>query len=611
MRRKIESKNYEFVVVGGGMSGICAAIAAARNGVHTALIHNRSVLGGNASSEIRIHISGASDSQKKPQLEEGGILHEIMLDNKAHNDWFSYPLWDLTLFTKVKTQTGLDLYLNTVMYDAFCSGNKITKICCYQETTEKHIEFTANLFADCTGNGSLGYFAGAEYMTGSESKSKYGEKHAPDIENNNRMGNSILFRAVDRGEPVKFTPPPFAKKLSETDLAFRVHSSVIPDYSQAEDPEEYRRVSSVSSASTEYGYWWVELCGDSVDIIDDYENIRDELYSYFYGVWDHIKNGGDHGAENYDLVWVGALPGMRESRRLLGDYVLNECDILDNQQFDDGVAYGGWGVDLHAPNGVKDTHLLPSQVWTFDGTYTIPYRCYYSKNIDNMFMAGRNISASKLGLASARVIGTCAVGGQAVGIAAAMCAKKKILPRMLNNHIDELRQEILKEDGFIPGAVNEDRADKARTAEFSASDFQDGHTADRVISGVSRDYGEKINSWKCDLKSDTWIQAHFKKPCSLSQIRITFDSNFNYPIRITMAPARQRQQRRGVPEELVKDFDIELIKDEKTVKTVKIRNNHQRLCVCDFDSVLCDGFKISIISTNGSRTVTVFEIRSY
>ncbi len=611
MKRKIETKNYEFVVCGAGMSGICAAIAAARNGVKTALIHNRSVLGGNASSEVRIHISGASDSQKKPQLEEGGILHEIMLDNKAHNDWFSYPLWDLTLFNKVKTQPGLDLYLNTVMYDAQSTDGIITKINCYQETTEKHITFTANLFADCTGNGTLGYFAGAEFMTGSESRSKYGEKHAPDKENNNRMGNSILFRAVDRGEPVKFTPPSFAKKLDESDLAYRVHSSVIPDYSQAEDPEEYKRVSSFSSAGTEYGYWWVELSGESEDIIDDYENIRDELYSYFYGVWDHIKNGGDHGAANYDLEWVGALPGMRESRRLVGDYVLNECDILENRLFDDGVAYGGWGVDLHAPNGIKDKHLLPSQVWTFDGTYTIPYRCYYSKNIKNLFMAGRNISASKLGLASARVIGTCAVGGHAVGIAAAMCTEKNILPRMLNEYTDLLRQRILKEDGFIPGLENKDKNDIARTAEFTASSYLKGHGPECVISGVSRDYGDNKNSWKCELSPNTWIKARLKKACKLSQIRLTFDSNFTFPIRMTMAPARQRQQRRGVPPELVCDFDILVLRDGKTVKTIKVRGNHQRLCVCDFDMTLCDGFEVRILSTNGCQTVTVFEIRAY
>lgn len=612
MIRKIEIKQYDFVVFGGGMSGICAALAAARNGAKTALIHNRSVLGGNASSEVRIHISGASDSQKKPELEESGILYELMLDNKAQNDWFSYPLWDAVLFNKVRFQQNLDLYMNTVMLDADCEQSLITRVRCFQETTEKHFVFEAPLFADCTGNGTLGYFVGAEFMTGSESRDKFGEPHAPEHENNNRMGNTILFRAVNRGESVKFTPPPFAKKLTEQDLHLRVHSSKLPDYSQAEDPEEYRRVSSVSSAGIEYGYWWLELTGDSEDITDDYEDIRDELYAYFYGVWDHIKNGGDHGAQNYDLEWVGALPGMRESRRLTGDYILNECDILNHRMFEDGVAYGGWGVDLHAPHGLKDRDLLPSQVWTFDGTYTIPYRCYYSKNIKNLFMAGRNISASKLGMASTRVIGTCAVGGQAVGSAAALCVQKGILPRELCGSVFELQQLILKDDGFIPGVRNEDKGDLARYAEFTASSHIADFLPQCVVSGVSREFGAGYHSWRCKMGSDgAWIHAHLAFPAELSQINVTFDSNFNYSVRVTMSPARQKQQRRGVPPELTRDFDIVLYRNEKIVKTVQVRGNHQRFCPCRFEKTLCDSFEIKIRATNGADTVCIFEIRAY
>ncbi len=612
MIRKLETKKYDFVVIGGGMSGICAALAAARNGAKTALIHNRSVLGGNASSEVRIHISGASDSQKKPELEESGILYELMLDNKAQNDWFSYPLWDAVLFNKVRFQQNLDLYMNTVMLDADCEQSLITRVRCFQETTEKHLVLEAPLFADCTGNGTLGYFVGAEFMTGSESRADFGELHAPEKTNNFRMGNTILFRAVNRGEPVKFTPPPFAKKLTEQDLHLRIHSSKLPDYSQAEDPEEYRRVSSVSSAGIEYGYWWLELTGDGEDIIEEYEDIRDELYAYFYGVWDHIKNGGDHGAQNYDLEWVGALPGMRESRRLRGDYILNECDILNHRMFEDSVAYGGWGVDLHAPHGLKDRDLLPSQVWTFDGTYTIPYRCYYSKNIKNLFMAGRNISASKLGMASTRVIGTCAVGGQAVGSAAALCVQKGILPRELCGSVFELQQLILKDDGFIPGVKNEDKGDLARYAEFTASSHIADFLPQCVISGVSREFGAGYHSWRCKMESyGAWIHARLAFPAELSQINVTFDSNFNYSVRVTMSPARQKQQRRGVPPELTRDFDIVLYNDEKIVKTVQVRNNHQRFCPCYFEKTLCDSFKIKIRATNGADTVCIFEIRAY
>lgn len=148
----------------------------------------------------------------------------------------------------------------------------------------------------------------------------------------------------------------------------------------------------------DYGYWWIELPGKTEDIIDEYEEIRDELVSCIYGVWDHLKNGGDHGAENYDLEWVGMLPGVRESRRLVGDYILNENDVLSNRVFEDAVAYGGWAMDIHTPGGLYDFDELPSRVVSFDGAYTIPYRSYCSRNIPNMMMAGRNISATKMAM---------------------------------------------------------------------------------------------------------------------------------------------------------------------------------------------------------------------
>lgn len=611
MARQTETRKYDVVVIGGGMSGITAALASARGGAKTALIQNRSVLGGNASSEIRIHISGASDSLKKPELEEGGILYELMLENKVNNTYFSYPRWDAVLFGKVRYQKGLDLFLDTVLYDAESSGRKIDRAFCYQATTEKHFLFEAPLFIDATGNGTLGFFAGAAWMRGSESRAEYGEPHAPLKPDQNRMGNSILFRAVNRGRPVAFNPPPFARKFSEDDLRLRVHSSNLPDFSQAPDPEDYKRVSAFSSAGIEYGYWWIELMGEGDDIIPEFETIREDLYACVYGIWDHIKNGGDHGAENYDLEWVGALPGMRESRRLRGDYILNERDILENRIFEDAVCYGGWGVDLHAPRGLLDTGLLPSRVWTYPGAYTIPYRCYYSANIDNLFMAGRNISASRLGMASARVIGTCALGGQAVGSAAALCIREGLPPRALGSRIGLLQQQLLKDDGFLPGFRNQDPADYAREARFSASSFAQGGEPEQVINGISRRYEGQENAWICEEAAGAWLRADFSRARTLRQIRLTFDTNFSYPIRITMAPARQRQQRPGVPPELVRDFDLIFLKDGAPVKTVPVRGNLRRLCVVDLEPVCCDCLEIRILATHGAKKVCIFEVRAY
>ena len=610
--KKIEHHQYDLVVVGGGMSGLCAAMAAARNGANTALIHARPVLGGNASGEIRIHISSASDGCRKPDLEETGILYELMLKNKARNPLYNYDLWDMTLFEAAKEQENLTVYLNTAMVDAEKEGDRITRIFCFQETTEKHLYFSAPLFLDATGNGTLGYFVDAEYRIGSESKDEFNEPHAPEQPDSFRMGNTILFRAIDVGHPVPFTPPSFAKKLTEEDLKFRVHSARhTVDYSQAEDPEDYKRVSATSSNCSDYGYWWLELMGDSDDIVSDYEEIRDELFAYFYGVWDHIKNGGDHGAENYELLWVGTLPGMRESRRLIGDYILNETDIWAHRQFEDAVCYGGWGVDRHIPDGMRDLAQLPSQVWNFDGTYTIPYRSYYSKNISNLFMAGRDISCSRLGLASTRIIGTCAIGGQVAGTAAALCHKYGCSPRELMAHITELQQQLLKDDLLIPGILNTDEKDLARTAQITASSTASGHAPEKVTDGISRHYEGICHSWKSQTAKDEQLTLRWEQKQTLSQLRLTFCTNFNYAIRCTMAPRRQAQQRVGVPPELVKDYTLRLFDGDRCVYERKVENNILRLNVLDFPPVECDRAELTFHTTNGAFEIEVFEIRAY
>lgn len=617
MKRTLErfkEESYEVVVVGGGMAGLCAAMSSARHGARTALVHARPVLGGNASSEIRIHISGACQSLKQPDYEETGLLYELMLENKAQNDFFNYSIWDMVLHQKAKEEKNLTLYLNTSMYDCETDGNRITAIDCFQETTEMRYKIKADIFVDATGNGTLGYYAGAEFRQGSESKAETGEPHAPEKANNERMGNTILMKAVNEGHPVKFTPPSFAKHLTEEQLRYRVHSKTMKvDSSMAPDPQEWLRLSAFSCAAVDYGYWWLELMGDGDDIIPDFESIRDDLMAYAYGIWDHIKNGGDHGAENYRLEWVGALPGMRESRRLMGDYILTESDILDHKIFDDAVCYGGWCVDLHAPHGLLDFDLLPSDCHHFTGVYTIPYRSYYSKNIDNLMMAGRDISTTKLGLASTRIIGCCAIGGQAVGTAAALCRKYNCDPRALAPHIKELQQLIMKDDGFLPGFRNEDKNDKALNAEFLASSNIKGGEPSNVSNGISRKLGASLNAWVSDGISENGetLIMKFSKPETIKQLRLTFDSDFRYPIRITMSANRQGQQRIGIPAELVKDYTVELVKAGKTVKTIEVKNNHQRLNVLDFEPTVCDSVRVNVRSTNGADRVTVYEVRAY
>ena len=617
---RFEECNYELIVVGGGMSGLCAAIAAARHGTKVALVHARPVLGGNASSEIRIHISGADQSLKQSDYAEGGLLYELMLDNKAVNPNFCYSIWDMVLFDAVKREKNLTVYFNTVMYDAKVEDDTVKTIYCVQETTEMRYALSAPLFVDATGNGTLGYYAGAQFRQGSESRHETNEPHAPEQANNDRMGNTIMLKAVDMGHPVPFTPPAFAKPLTEDMLKKRIHCVEMRDHidvSESPNPEEYKRTSMTSSACIDYGYWWLELMGDGEDIIPDYEKIRDDLMAYCYGLWDHIKNNKEgvheHHAENFALEWVGALPGMRESRRLMGDYMLSECDILAHRVFDDAVAYGGWCVDLHAPHGLLDFDRLPSDCNFYQGVYSIPYRCYYSKNIKNLFMAGRDISTTKLGLASTRIIGCCAIGGEAVGIAASLCTKYGCNPRELTPHIRELQQEILKDDGFLPGYTNQDDRDLARKATFTATSAKKGGEPSKVISGVTRKLGEETNAWISDGigQSGETLTMALESPSVLSELRLTFYSDFAYPIRVTMAPNRQKQQRPGVPAELVKDYTVTFKKDGKTVHTIAVKDNHQRHNILTFPPVECDTVDFTFYTTNGHKDVWVYEVRAY
>ncbi|MHC1693107.1 MAG: FAD-dependent oxidoreductase [Sphaerochaetaceae bacterium] len=608
-------KSFELVVVGGGMAGLCAAIEAARDGVKVALINSRPVLGGNASSEIRVHISGADQSLKQSDYAESGLLYELMLENKARNENFSYSVWDMILYEAATQEKNLTLFMNTVMYDCQIDGNTIKSVMCVQETTEMRYCISAPLFVDATGNGTLGYYAGAEYRQGSESKAETGELDAPKLANNERLGNTIMYKAVDMGHPVKFTPPSFAKKYTEHDLRYRMHCNTQKvDFSGAKDAAENERTGGVSSRGNDYGFFWIELSGDKEDIITESEDIRDDLLGALYGVWDHIKNGGDHGAENLALEWVGAFPGTRESRRLVGDYLLDETDILENRDFDDVVAYGGWCVDLHAPHGLLDTDILPSgECRYFKGVYGIPYRCYYSKNINNLFLAGRDISATKLGFASTRIIGTCAVGGQAVGVAAALCGKYGVLPRALAPHIHEVQQILLKHDAFIPNCVNQDSDDYALKAAFTASSCIAGGEPQRVVDGISRRIGSHMHGWISDGISPDGekLVMTLGGPKMITQMRYTFDASFGNPIRVTMSPNRQAQQRIGVPIELVRDFNIVFKLDGKVVDTISVRDNHQRVCVVDVEPTECDCVELDVLATNGDGKVVVFEVRAY
>lgn len=624
-KKNVDEKNivnlsYDVIIVGGGLSGMCAAIGSARNGAKTAIIHDRSVLGGCASSETRMHISGASCHWGKKNALETGIIMELQLDNKRVNDSFCYSIWDSVLWSKTRYTDNLDMYLNTSMYDVKSTGEEIEYIMCYQMSTETTYKLTAHTYIDSTGHGTLGYMAGARYRIGTEDKYEFNESLAGETRNGNTMGNTLMFCARDTGNPVKFIKPEWAYSFDEEDLEHRPHGDIIvyhdgdsvvtlpkdADYSDFTELVEKYDVNS--------GYWWIELGGDWDDIIAQAEDIRDELYKCLYGVWDHIKNYADHGAENYELTWVSAVPGIRESRRLIGDYMLNQNDIYSLREFEDAVAFGGWPMDEHTAAGLRAKGEIPSRVYSFEGLFSIPYRCYYSKNISNLMMAGRNISCTTLGMSSTRVMGTCAVGGQAVGIAAAMAAKYSCTPRDIGkSYIRELQQQLLKDDCYIPGIVNQDENDLARKSIITATSELKGYEAKNVINGITRSFDNASNLWESDGIAESGEELCFKlaEEQNIKQARFIFDPNLSEEKCISISHAFIQKQLKGVPSELVKDFEVEVKKAGEVVYKTQINENHDRLVVVDLPDVIGDTLVLRVLETNGYKNARVFEVRIY
>ncbi len=616
-----ERKHFDVLVIGGGMSGLCAAIASARQGAETALVQDRGVFGGNASSEMRMHISGASCHWGKKDAAETGILMELQLENKYLNDSYNYSIWDGVLWHAAKETEHLALFMNTSMSEVHSDGKHIESVECYQMTTETWMEISADVYIDATGNGTLGYMAGAEYKIGREGREEYQEKDAPDQPDGKTMGNTIYFVAEDRGHPVKFVKPAWAYTFDESDFKYRYHGDIVV-YHNADDvvvlkpDEDYENHSDelVEKYDVKSGYWWIELGGDWDDIIKQSEDIRYELFRTVYGVWDHIKNGGDHGAENYELVWVGHQGGMRESRRLMGNYVLKEQDILANRIFEDAVAYGGWPMDEHTAGGFRAKGQIPSVVRSFKGLYSIPYGCYCSNTIDNMMMAGRDISASKLAMGSTRVMGTCAVGGEAVGVAAANASMKKMTPAAYGKkYMKELQQKLLACDLYIMGQRNEDPSDQALKAEVTASSEKKGYEARNVISGVTRREGDQSNMWCSDGMQEQGEQLMLTLPAqhSVKEVRLVFDPDLSEERCISVSKAFIAKEPRGVAETLVKDYTVELLLHGQTVSSAEVKNNHQRRNTVCFDETECDCVRVTILSTNGCKDARVYEVRVY
>lgn len=541
--------NVDLCVVGGGLAGICAAIAAARGGARVALMHERPVLGGNASSEVRMWICGASGHNNR----ETGILEEINLENLYRNPYKNYSVWDSVLYGAVRNEPAIKLFLNCSCCKAETENNKIISITGWQMTTQEFIRMEASYFADCSGDSVLAPLSGAEFRIGRESAREFGEIISAVKPDRKTMGMSCLIQARKCSVSVTFKAPDWAKKLSADDMS-------------------HRRPNLESSGEN---FWYLELGGNR-DSIRDTEEVRDELVALAFGFWDYVKNSGEFDAGLWQLDFVGFLPGKRESRRMTGQYIMNQNDVASGGRFEDVAAYGGWPLDDHDPEGFYYSGPPCVQIPT-PSPYGIPYRCLYSVNIENLFFAGRNISMTHAAMSSARVMATCALLGQAAGTAAAIANNFACTPdEVYRRHLDELKQTLLYNDCMLPynSRILSDLTQNASLLSGSNGDVD-----------ALRDGNDRENGFLCG-KGD-YIEYSFEKPEYVREARIVFDSDLD---RITLpgdAVERGHSMRANIkpdspvmhmPKTLCRSFSVETAgEDSGSTEYISVTDNRKRL----------------------------------
>lgn len=582
-------ESYEVAVIGGGAAGICAAVSAARLGRKVVLIQDRPVLGGNASSEMRVHLNGVNRLKTGLAERETGIIEEMLLHNRFENPQESFPVWDHVLYDFVIREPNITLMLNTQGIEAIMKGDRIAKIRCWQLTTETEYLISAPYFIDCSGDGLIAASAGAKYRTGREGKKEFDETFAPDEPDGWQMGASLLMSAKDMGKPVPYRAPSWAIKFD------------------AENAHKRRKFDAYHE-----GIWWVEVGSDD-DIIADQEINRHKLMGYLHGVWDYIKNSGKFPeSENLALDWVGSLPSRRESRRFIGDYIHSEKDLTENRHFRDAVAFGGWGIDEHNPGGMENIHMAPTIFHAhFDEVYQVPFRSLYSRNVPNLLFAGRNVSQTHIALASSRIMATCALMGQAVGTAAHLCLQHKATPRdIAQKHIDALQEQLLRDDAFIPKRPARDPLDLARhSAEIIASSTKSGKP-ELLTDGMSRDVGDAIHHWQsAELPAE--VQLEWADPVTLTTFEIKCDTNVKRNIMMRKDSLNDELFANGVPEEMVKSLSISARVEGKWLELGHISENRTRLIRFAFPPVKTTALRVRVTETYGKPTVKLFEVRAY
>lgn len=500
--RKVENHaNYDVVVVGGGLSGLGAAVAAARHGCRVALLQDRPLLGGNASDEIQIPVEGDRTPQKFHSFDQG-VIEEFYPEMRdfGHAD---------RLEKIVRAEENIDLRLNVRATGVeMQSTNTIAAVLALDVRSGQRLRFAAPVFIDTTGHGWIGFWAGADWRMGEEARSEYNEPSAPEKATSHTMGNDLYAAGfATRAEPVGFTAPEWAYRWEKPEDFEAADSH---KRQKAGRPVNFDTLPRGKGRSTKaddpnggVGHTWHVEFGGMLNTIIDAEFIRDELLRINIGLWNYAKNFNPKVKkfnERRELTWLTPIMGTRESRRLLGDYVLTEQDNVGTNSHPDAVVYCGWGMDIHHPQGfwVQGNDCMH---YYRDVQFNVPFRTLYSRNIVNLMMAGRCHSATHLGMGATRIERTCCEMGEATGVAAALLKKHGSKPRELyQSYIGELQQALLKDGCYLIGVKNADPDDLARQCKVSASSALADCGAEQVINGWNRAIKDARNAWVPDLK---------------------------------------------------------------------------------------------------------------
>jgi hypothetical protein len=446
----IEVLSSNIVVVGGGVAGVCAALAAARQGATVSLITNRPCLGGNSSSEIRVWTRGSSGGGNLFS-EEMGVLGDLKLRNLYVNPELNVILWDEVLLDAVLTDSHIKLFLNThITEPTLAENNKIEMVKGFQLASEKEYHFKGSYFIDATGDGTVGAKAGVPFIQGREGRNIYGEENAPDKGDKFTLGSSLYFVSRKSTKSIPYIPPAYIHSMEKVEGFISEGGRLVNETLNGCD------------------YWWFEY-GGTIDTIGDHQDITLELRRVALGVWNYIKNSGKFKADNLTLEWMGAVPGKRESRRFIGAYVVKQQDVIGRKTFDDAVAYGGWYMDFHPAGGIyakNEENCIQIPVFA----YEIPLRSLYNKDFPNLLFAGRDISVSHAVFASSRVMDTCALTGHGAGSAAALALSCNRSPSDFSaEDIHTLRQILISNDHALPALVKDADGNLARSAKLSVS----------------------------------------------------------------------------------------------------------------------------------------------